>query len=109
MVEDSGFRGPDSAGVVVRGDRVKNLGENVSGDAARSLLHEPEAQMDVPEQLALGRGEKERPAVELAHPADVVEQGRGEEDVRPQACVQLCRLAAERRHRDGVLDQPAGV
>ena len=61
------------------------------------------------EQAALvGRPER-RAAPELAHPADVVEERGGEQEVGTQPLVQLRRLAHERRHADGVLEQPAGV
>ena len=56
----------------------------------------------------LGRAERRRRA-ELARPADVVHERRGEQQVGAQARVELRQLVADRRHADRVLEQPAGV
>ena len=46
---------------------------------------------------------------ELQRSPRIVEQGGGEEEITSQPRVELCRLAAERRHADRVLEQAAGV
>ena len=109
MVEDCRLRRADAARVVVDGDGVQDLGEDVVFEAARPFLDEPQAEVDVSEQLAFGGREKERPAVELADAPAVVQQRGGEQDVRSQSRVELGRFAAERRNRHRVLDQAAGV
>ena len=65
--------------------------------------------MDVAEQASLvGRREDGRPA-ELARPADVVDEGRRDQQVGAQPGMDLRELAAEGRDADRVLEQPAGV
>ena len=61
------------------------------------------------EQATFVRRPERRPPPELAHPADVVEQRGGEQEVGAQALVQLRRLSHQRRDGDGVLEQPAGI
>ena len=56
----------------------------------------------------LGRPEA-RAAAELSRAPHVVEQRCGEEQVGAQAGVELRRLAAERRHADSVLQEPARI
>jgi hypothetical protein len=73
MVEDSGLCRSRRPRVVVDGDRMEELGEDRAGDPCRALLDQPHAEVDVAEELALVGGEEERPAIELAHPAHVVE------------------------------------
>jgi len=63
----------------------------------------------VSEQRALGRRAERRPAAELPHAPDVVEQRRREQEVAPQPRMQLRRLAAERGDADRVLEQTARV
>ena len=65
--------------------------------------------MDVAEQAALVGGPERRAAPELAHPPDVVQERSREDDVRAEPLVQLRRLAHERGHADGVLEQAARV
>ena len=61
------------------------------------------------EQRSLGGRTKRGSAAELANPSDVVEERCREQEVGAEPRVQLCRLAAERRHADGVLEQAARV
>ena len=91
------------------GHRVEQLREHVPGHAVRALLDQAQAQMDVAEELALVRGEEERPAVEFAEAPHVMEECRGQKEVASQALMELGGVAADRRHRDGVLEQAAGV
>src|SRR5918911_3432658 len=65
--------------------------------------------MDVAEQATLLRLPEDGPAAELERPAHVVEERGGEEQVGAEPRMQLRRLAAERRHADRVLEQPARV
>jgi Protein of unknown function (DUF1015) len=109
VVENGRFSRPRGAGVVMDGDRVEELGEYVPGHAVRALLDQAEAQVDVAEELALVGGEEERPAVELAEAPHVMEECCGHEEVASQALMELGGVAADRRHRDGVLEQAAGV
>jgi hypothetical protein len=109
VVEDACLRGSSRAGVVMRGDCVEELGEEARAEAVGAFLHESKAEVDVAEELSLGRREKERAPVELARAARVVEQRCGEEQVAAQAGMKLRRLAAEGRDADGVLEQAAGV
>src|ERR671934_2112554 len=65
--------------------------------------------MDVAEKATLLRLSEDGPAAELERPADVVQERRREQQVGTEPRVELRRLAAERRHADGVLEQPACV
>src|SRR5919204_6372983 len=65
--------------------------------------------MDMAEKAPLLRLPEDGPAAELERPADIVEKRRREQQVGAEPRVELRRLAAERRHADGVLEQPAGV
>jgi Protein of unknown function (DUF1015) len=88
---------------------MEHLGEDVLLQAPSLLLDDPETQVDMTEELALSRREKERTAVELADAPHVVQERCGEQDVRAQPRVELRRLAADRGDRDRVLDEPACV
>jgi uncharacterized protein DUF1015 len=63
----------------------------------------------VAEELAFVRGEEQRPAIELAQTAGVVQECGPDEKVAPQSRVELNRVPAQGRHRDGVLEEPAGI
>src|SRR3954471_1148168 len=65
--------------------------------------------MDVAEQPALFGLAEGRPPLQLARAAHVVEQRSRQQQIHPQARVQLRRLAAERRDADRVLEQSARV
>jgi hypothetical protein len=95
--------------VMVRGHRVEQLGEDGPGHPARAILDQAQAEMDMAEEFAFVRGQEERAAVELAGPADVVQERRGDEQVAAQAWVELCDIATDRRHRDGVLQEAPGI
>jgi uncharacterized protein (DUF1015 family) len=72
-------------------------------------LDEAQPKVDVAEQASLGGRGEAGTGAELDGSTDVVQQCRCDEDVRPQPRMELCRLAAERRHTDRVLEQAAGV
>src|SRR3954452_19197273 len=65
--------------------------------------------MNVAEQPALIRLPEARRGAELAGSAEVVEQRGREQEIRSQAGMQLCGLAADRRDADGVLEQATRV
>jgi hypothetical protein len=109
VIEDRGLRCADAARVVVDGDGVQDLREDAVVEAASPFLDEPQAEVDVAEQLAFVGREKERPAVELANAPGVVQQRGCEKDVRSEPRMQLRRVAAERRDCHGVLDEAAGI
>ena len=63
----------------------------------------------MPEQPALLRLSEGRTASELPNTPDVVQERSGEQEVVPEARVELSGLAAERRDADRVLEEPACV
>ena len=65
--------------------------------------------MDVSEKPPLSGRLEERPSPELLASPDVVQERGDEQEVAPQPGVELRHVAAERRDRDGVLEEPAGV
>lgn len=89
---------------MVARDRVQELRANFRLEPTRLLLDQAQAEMDVAEKLPLGGREKERTAIELAHPAGVVEEGRREEEVGTQARVYLGGFTAEAGDRHRVLE-----
>ncbi len=109
MVEDGRLCGSRAAGVVVRGDRVQELGPGSPVERGRPLLEQSQAEVDVAEQAALRRLVVGRAGAELRGPADVVEKGRCQQEVGAKPRMQLGRLAADRRDSDCVLEQPARV
>jgi hypothetical protein len=97
------------SGVVMGGDGVHQLGEHVALERLGPRLEQADAELDVAEEPALvGRPKVRRPP-ELHRAAGVVEQSRRHEQVAPQPWVDLSRVAADRGHRHGVLEQSAGV
>lgn len=109
VVEDSRFGGPNRGPVVVARDGVQQLGENGRIEVASALLDHPQPEMDVAEKAPLvGRTER-RARTELADPADVVQERRGQHDVVAQPGMELRRLASERGHTDRVLEEAARV
>ena len=96
-----------------RGAPRRSAGARRAAPAVRpcgALVDQPEPELDVTEQPALvGRRVNAGPAAELEHAADVVDERRGEQQVGSQPRMQLRGLAAERRHADRVLEQPARV
>jgi Protein of unknown function (DUF1015) len=109
VVEGGRLGRPRGPGIVVHGDCVEQLGQHVSGQTFCTLLDQAQAQMHMAEELSLVRGQEERAAVELEEAADVVEKRGGHEQVAPQALVELGDVAADRRDRDRVLEEAAGV
>jgi hypothetical protein len=109
VIEDRCFRSARGLAVVVAGDRVQQLGENSRLEAPGLLLDHPHPEMDVPEQPSLLPLRKRRAGLELPDATHVVQQRRRQEKVGAQAWVELSGLAAERRHPDGVLEQPTRV
>src|SRR5688500_17678829 len=90
-------------------DGVQERRQDGGVEVARVFLDDSEPQMDVSEQPALVGLPERRRRAELADPADVVEKGTGEDDVVPQAGMELRRLTAEGGDTDGVLEEAARV
>ncbi len=88
---------------------MQQLRAHAGIERRRPLLDQAQPEVHVAEQASLlGRAE-DRAAPELARPPDVVHERGREQQVAAQPRVQLRRLAAERRHADRVLEQPARV
>ena len=109
MVEDSRLGGARGVAIVVRGDRVQELGERVAVEPGGALLDQPQPEVDVAEQAPfLGRREKTGPGSARA-------SGRRRAGARPRAGGRRAaadgagRSRGKRRHADGVLEQSAGV
>ena len=80
-----------------------------SSSGAGALVEQAQPELDVAEQPALV-GEADLGAErELARLAEVVDDRRRQQQVLVQARVQRAGLQGQRRHRDGVLEQPAEV
>ena len=109
MVEHGGLGRVRRLAVVVNCNGMEELGPDSGVESGGSLLDQAQAEMDVTEQAPLLRRAKRRPAAELEGAADVVQERGGGEEVAAQARMELGRLAAERRHPDGVLEQPTRV
>jgi hypothetical protein len=109
VVEDGCLGRSRRPWVVVHGDPMQKLCEDVVGDSGPLLLHQPQSHMDVAEELPLLGGQEERAAVELADAADIVQKGGCEQEVAAKASVQLSDVPADRRHCNGVLEQPTAV
>ena len=65
--------------------------------------------MDVAEESSLVRRSERRAWTKLADPADVVQERRGQHDVVAEPQLELCRLSAQRRHADRVLEEASRV
>ncbi len=109
MVEDGGLGGAGCRAVVVRRDGVQQFGSHRGIEITAPLLDQPEPQVDMSEQASFVRLSEHRPAFQLARPADVVQQGRSEEQVGAEPRVELRRLPAQGRHADGVFQQAARI
>jgi hypothetical protein len=109
VVEDGCLGRPRGSNIVVHGDCVEHLGQDVFGHAACPLLDQAQTQMDMAQKLSLVRGQKERTAVELTEATDVVQERGGHDQVAAQALVELGDVAADRRHRDRVLEEAARI
>ena len=90
-------------------DAVRELGLLRVAEPVGALLDEPQAEMDVPEQPALVGRQEGGASSELERSPDVVEDGRCEHELGPEARVELRCLAAQRRDPDRVLEETAGV
>jgi len=88
---------------------VQELRPHRAVEARGPLLDEPKPEVDMTEQPTFFGLSKRRAPLELARPADVVEEGGCEQEVTAEPRVQLRRLATERRNADCVLEQAARV
>ena len=70
---------------------------------------QPQPELDVAEQAALGAARDLRAIGELARLADVVDDRRAQQQVAVQPRMQRAQLERERRDGDRVLEQPAEV
>ena len=109
VVEDGGLGGLRRRAVVVARDGVEQLGEDRRVEVVGALLEHSQSEVHVTEQLPFVGLPEGRARAELANPADVVQERRGEQQVVAEARVELRRLAAERRDADRVLEQTAAV
>ena len=109
MVENRRFGRARSGAVVMARDGVQELRQDGGIEVARVFLDRPEPQVDVSEQPALIGLPERRPRAELADPAHVVEERASEDDVVPQAGMELSRLAAEGGDADSVFEEAARV
>ena len=91
------------------GHCVQQLGEDCGIEIASALLDHPKSEMDVAEESAFVRLAKCRAGTELADPAGVVDERSGKDNVVTQPRMQLCRLPAERRYANRVLEEAARV
>jgi len=88
---------------------MQELGPDGGFEWARPLLDQAQAEVDVAEQAPLlGRAEG-RASGELNGSSDVVQEGGGEQEVRPQSRVKLTQLSAHCGHANSVLEQSARV
>jgi hypothetical protein len=101
--------GAGRAGVVVGRDGMDELGAYTRVEPARVLLDQPHPEVDVAEQPALGGRREARRRAELDCAPCIVDERRGEQEVGAEPRMELRDLAADRRHADGVLQQPARV
>ena len=109
MVEDGRLGGAGGSRVVMRADRVQELGPHACLERRRALLDQAQAEVNVPEQAPLVRGTEGRPASQLDRAADVVQERGREQEVGAQSRMELSHLAADRRDADRVLQEPTGV
>jgi hypothetical protein len=109
VIEDSGLGGPGRAGVVMRRHCVQQFGSNCRLENDGTLFDQPQAEVYVPEEPSLIGLPERGASLELAGATDVMEQRRCNQEICPQARVQLRCLAAECRHPDRVLEQASRV
>ena len=109
MVEHGGFCRSGGSGFVVDRDRMEQLGAHAGRDSLRVILDQAQAEMDVPKELALGRREEQRAAVELGDAAGVVEQRRRDQEIGAQARMNLSDVPADGGDGDRVLEEPARI
>ena len=109
VVEHGRLGGACGRAVVVAGDGVEELGEYGRVEVARALLDHPQPEVDVPEEPAFVALPERRPRTELADPADVVEECRGEHEVLSETRMELCGLATQGCYADRVLEEATRV
>jgi uncharacterized protein (DUF1015 family) len=88
---------------------MQQLRPDARVERRRPLLDQPQPEVDVAQQSPLVRLPEDRAPAELAGAPDVVHERRREQQVAAQPRMKLRRLAAERRHADRVLEQPARI
>src|SRR5438067_2492519 len=89
VVEHRGLGRPRPARIMVGRHAVEELRELARGQSLCALLDQAQAEVDVTEEPALVRDRERRAARQLDRTAGVVEERRGEQQVGPQARVQL--------------------
>ena len=109
MVEDGRLGRPGCWPIVMAGDGVQELCEHDGVEVARTLLDRAQTEVDVAEEAAFLRLPERRTSAELADPPDVVQEPCGEQEVVTEPAMELCRVAAERRHADDVLEETTRV
>lgn len=103
VVQDGRLGSARRARVVVAGDGVEKLVGRVE------IFEEAEPEVDVAEELSLPRRREDRRRAELACASDVMDERSGNQQIRAEPRVDLTELAAQRRHADRVLEQPARI
>ena len=96
-------------GVVVHGDGVDDLASTVAVEALGARFDQPDPELYVAEQPAFVRRAERRAAAELDAAAGVVEDRGRDEQVVAKPGMTPRGIAADRRDRDGVLEEPARV
>ena len=109
VVEHGRLGGSGGRAVVVARNRVQQLGEDSRIEVASAFLDRPQAEVDVSEKPAFVRRPERRAWAELADPAEVVQERRGEDDVVAEPRMELGRLPAERCDPDRVLEEAARI
>jgi uncharacterized protein (DUF1015 family) len=109
VVEDGSLGRACRSAVVMRPDRVQELGTNRGFERRGALFDQAQAEMHVSEQASLLGRAKDRPAGELDRASDVMKERSGQQEVGAQPRMKLRDLPADRRHADGVLEQPSGI
>ena len=94
---------------MVARDGVEQLGARTLVELPRTLLDEPQAEVDVPQQAAFLRDLESRARLELARATDVMKERGGEQQVGARPGMELHELPADRGDTDRVLEQAAGV
>src|SRR5687767_15749610 len=89
VVEDGRLGRPGGSHVVVRCDRMEELGMYRRVEHDRPLLDQAEAEVDMPEQAPLLRLPEGGAALQLADPPDVVQQSGDDQQVGAKPRVQL--------------------
>ena len=109
MVEDGSLGRACGPSIVMRADRVQELGPHACLERRSALLDQAQAEVHVPEQAPLVRGTEGGPAGQLDRAADVVQERGRKQEVGAQSRMELSHLAADRRDADRVLQEPTRV